>query len=62
MTKEVHHTGYSSYRGTKTIPDRAVLFTYKKDDYATISETYGSWAAPNSKVERHISDKFSTTL
>ena len=52
----------SSYRGTKTIPDRTVLFTYKKDDYPTVSETYGIWAAPNSKVERHISDKFSATL
>ena len=44
------------------IPDRTVLFTYENDDYATISETYGSWAAPNSKVECHITDKFSDTL
>lgn len=41
---------------------RTVLFTYKNGDCVTISETFGSWAAPNPKVGRHILDTFSATL
>ena len=35
-----------------------LLFTHKKGDFCAISVTERSCAAPISKVERHISDRF----
>ena len=46
---------------TKTKPKRASVHTYLDDDFGAISETKRSFAAPTSKVERNISDKFRAT-
>ena len=42
--------------GTKTIPDRASVYTHKNRDFGAISVTEGSCAASISKVESHMSD------
>ena len=40
--------------GTKTIPDRASVYTHKNRDFGMISVTERSCAAPISKVESYI--------
>ena len=45
--------------GTKTIPDRASVYTHKNRDFGAISVTERSCATPISKVESHISDSCS---
>ena len=47
---------------TKTIPGVGLLFTHKNGDFDLISVTERSCAAPVSKVERYISDRFCVTL
>ena len=48
--------------GAKTIPAIGLLFTHKTGDFDLISVTERSCAAPVSKVERYISDRFCVTL
>ena len=46
----------------KSIPGIGLLFTHKNGDFGLISVTERSCAAPVSKVERYISDRFCVTL
>lgn len=47
--------------GTKILPDRASVH-HNYGDFGEISGTERSCAAPISKVERHASDRFCSTL
>ena len=55
----VHTIPDSFCAGTKTIPDRASVYTHKNRDFGAISATERSCATPISKVESHISDSCS---
>ena len=55
----VHTIPDSFCAGTKTIPDRASVYTHKNRDFGAISVTERSCATPISKVESHISDSCS---
>ena len=55
----VHTIPDSFCAGTKTIPDRASVYTHKNRDFGAISVTEQSCAALISKVESHISDSCS---
>ena len=39
-----------------------LLFAHKNDDFGAISLTEWGFAAPNPKMERHVSDRFCFTL
>ena len=52
----------SSFAGIEIIPDIGLLFTNKNGDISAISETLRRCAAPISKGQSHIPDRFCATL